>query len=540
MKYEEAVAAYAGVFRADTKRTSAEYLDTRYGIGYAYYNLKEYAKALDHFKYYIDNLPAANRDVKYRDALVRLGDCYYVTKQYSQSLSVFDEAIRHNKPQADYSYFRKGMVYGIMGNIDAANKSFDALLSEYPNSRHIANALYQKGRLNFENGSYPFAIDIFNRLIKSYPESSYIPYALQSHAIASVNMQNLKAAENDYKTILAKYPTHEVANDALLGLQEVLLKMGKSDEFDGYLGMFRDANPKSDQLESIEFEAAKSQYFNQQYAQAIKSLERYLISYPNTAQRVESRYLIADAYARIDQPQQSLDSYYMIADEVSFNKYSRVIQRIAELEYALGNFDKATTYFGKLEKIAASKKDEFQAWSGLMKSYFNTGNNSEAIRYGKLILDKGQVAPNAQSEALLLIAKASLAMGDNTQGRAYLDKTVESAKDQNGAEALYLIAEILYNNQLYQQSIDKLFQLNSDFSIYDYWLGKSFLLIADNYLAMGEDFQAKATLQSVIDNSPNVEIVDQARLKLMIVEEKAKELQNADLDTLEIEDVENR
>ncbi len=540
LKYEEAVDAYAGVFRSDTKRTSPEYLDTRYGIGYAYYNLKEYAKALDHFKYYIENLPETNKDVKYRDALVRLGDCYYVTKQYNRSLDIFDQVIKYNKQQADYSYLRKGVVYGIMGNIEASNRSFDILFSEYPTSRHIANGLYQKGRFNFENGSYNFAIEIFNKLIKDYPESTYIPYALQSHAIASTNMGNFGGAEKDYKSILEKYPTHEVANDALLGLQEVLQKTGKTSEFDGYLTSFREANPKSNQLESIEFEAAKSQYFNQQYDQAIRSLERYILSYPNSAQMVECRYLIADSYSRIDDPTKSLENFYLISNEISFNRYNRVIQRIAELEYSLNNFEKAITYFAQLEKIASTKKDEFSAWSGLMKSYYNIRDYGKTIENGKLILEKGQVALNAKNEALLLIAKAYLAQGDKKQGRDYLDQTVESAKDENGAEALYLIAEILYNNELYQESIDKLFQLNSNFSIYDYWLGKSFLLIADNYLAIGEDFQAKATLQSVMDNSPNKEIVDQAQLKLMTLVKKAKEMEATELDTLEVDDIQNR
>jgi hypothetical protein len=35
---------------------------------------------------------------------------------------------------------------------------------------------------------------------------------------------------------------------------------------------------------------------------------------------------------------------------------------------------------------------------------------------------------------------------------------------------------------------------------YDYWLAKSFILLADNYVKLKDNFQAKATLQSVLDN----------------------------------------
>lgn len=539
LKYSDAVEAYAAIFRADTKRNSPEYKDSRYGIGYAYYNLKEYAKAQGHFKYYIDRASSTGNEKKYRDALIRLGDCYYAQKQYQKSLNVFDEAILFDRQLADYCYFRKGVVYGIMSNIDAANKSFDVVLRNYPDSRYTDNTLYQKGQFNFENGSYSLAIDLFTKLINGYPQSNYVPYALQSRAISSTNIGLDQVAAADYKMILSKYSTHEIANNALLGLQQVSQKTGDTDAFDEYLALFRKANPKSNQLESIEFEAAKSQYFNQQYDQAIARLDRFLLTYPNSGFAIEAKYLSADAYYRIQDIENALKNYYSISNEISFNRYNRIIQRIAELEYASNNFEKSMEYFTLLERIAATNKEQLAAWSGLMKSNFNLDQYTESIVYAKQILEAGQVALNAKNEALLLIGKAYLALGEKAQAKDYLAQTFESAKDENGAEALYLIAEMLYKSELYQESIDKLFELNSNFSIYELWLGKSFLLIADNYLAIGEDFQAKATLQSVIDNSPIAEIIDQAELKLLTLEEKAKEMENTELDTLEIEDIEN-
>ncbi|MCK5702115.1 MAG: tetratricopeptide repeat protein, partial [Cyclobacteriaceae bacterium] len=420
LKYSEAVAPYAAVFRADVERKSTEYLDARYGIGYAYYNLKEYSKALEHFKYYTEQVNSKDNEEKYRDALIRTGDCYYATKQYQKSLKVFDEAAQFSPRQADYCYFRKGVVYGIMGDIDAANTNFDTVLKKFPNSRHIGNTLYQKARINFENGSYTFAIDLFTRLIKGYPESNYVPYALQSRAIASTNLGNNKVAEMDYKMILENYPTHEIANNALLGLQEALQKTGNTNDFDGYMTRFKNANPGSDQLESIEFEAAKSQYFNQQYDQTIMGLERFLTAYPNSALATEARYLVADACYRINNISKALENYYSISNEVSFNRYNRIIQRIAELEFASGKHEKSMEYFTKLEGIASSKKEQLAAWSGLMKSNYILGSYNESINYANQIIEKGQVALNAKNQALLLIGKSYLALDEKAKAREYL------------------------------------------------------------------------------------------------------------------------
>ncbi len=539
LKYDDAVASYAAVFRADSENNSPEYLNTRYGIGYAYFNLKDYKKAQGHFQYYIDHANSDENKVKYRDALIRLGDTFYANKLYQKSLLVLDEAIKFNRKQADYCYFRKGVVYGIMGNMDEANRNFKIVLKDYPKSRHTANTLYQMAQFNFENGSYSYAIEVFTKLINGYPESSYVPYALQSRAIASTNVGNDHVAEADYKYILDKYSTHEIAQNALLGLQQVLQRSGDTKDFNTYLSEFREANPESSQLESIEFEAAKSQYFNQQYDLAIKGLESFLASYPASGMATEAKYLIADSYYRIQNNIEALKKYYSISSEIGFNRHNRVIQRIAELEFATENFEKSVEHFENLEKIASTKKEQLAAWRGLMKANFILKKYNESIKYAEQILEKGQVALNAKNEALLMSGKSYLVLGEKDKARNYFEQTVESAKDENGAEALYMIAEILFDSELYQESIDKLFILNSSFSIYEFWLGKSFLLIADNYLAIGEDFQAKATLQSVIDNSPIEEIVDQAQLKLLTLDEKVEEeIETTELDTLEVEDTE--
>jgi hypothetical protein len=60
---------------------------------------------------------------------------------------------------------------------------------------------------------------------------------------------------------------------------------------------------------------------------------------------------------------------------------------------------------------------------------------------------------------------------------------------------------------------------------YDYWITKAFLLLADNFVAIGDNFQAKETLQSIIDNSEDTTAVNEAKehLQKIIADEKALE-----------------
>lgn len=115
---------------------------------------------------------------------------------------------------------------------------------------------------------------------------------------------------------------------------------------------------------------------------------------------------------------------------------------------------------------------------------------------------------------MLFKGKVSYQRGENEKALNEFLATVNAFKDENGAEAQYLIAEILYKQKQYKQSLDKLFELNDLFRSYEQWRGRSFLLIADNYMALDERFQARATLNSIIENAKDPQLVAEAREKL--------------------------
>lgn len=62
------------------------------------------------------------------------------------------------------------------------------------------------------------------------------------------------------------------------------------------------------------------------------------------------------------------------------------------------------------------------------------------------------------------------------------------------------------------------FDLAKEMPNYDYWVAKTFILLADNYVKLKDTFQAKATLQSIIDNyKGNDDILPLAQQKLQIL-----------------------
>lgn len=540
-KYDEAINSYGAVFRTATPN-NIYHLKARYGIGYAYYNSGQYDKALEHFKLYVNRLENAKNKLFYNDALLRLADTYYVTKSYDQALKYYEQAIGQDNPDKDYAYFQKGIVLGIQGNISDARSSFDVVLNNFSRSTYTDDALFQKSQLDFEQGNYDAAINGFTQLIQNKEQSGFVPLALLRRAIAYSNLQQYDQTEQDYKRILNEYPTHEAANSALSGLQQVLTNKGDLDEFDNYLAKYKTANPDDQALQSVEYESAKNLYFSQDYEKAITRFKDYIKSYPNTNFAYEAKYYIGESYYRMNQIENALEYHYGVIKDDKIDRTNRSIQRVAELEYMAGDYDQAVDYYIELANIAATKKEQYNAWSGLMESYYKLNNFDSVDFYAQLILEKGNVSANAQNKANLFMGKAAYSRGDYEKAKDEFLSVINSAKDENGAEAQYLTAEIFYKNAQYQESIEKLYDLNKNYSLYEEWLGKSFLLIADNYIALDENFQAKATLQSLIEKSPLQGVVDQAKAKLLRLEQEEKEevqRQKNEIDTTQYQIIDN-
>ncbi len=536
-RYAQATEAYQGVLDAlrgqRLEGDKAMYqTKAKYGLGYVYFNTKEYTKALANFEEYLRLVTLRGQDKSnyfYDDALIRLADTYYVTKAYGKAVDAYDRAIRERNPDIAYAYYQKGIIQGIQGQYGEGVANLDKVVRGYPDSPYRDDAMLQKAQLTFEQGNYNAAIAGFTQLIKTNPQSNLVPYALVRRALAYSNQQQYAAAGEDYKQILDDYGTHKTANSALLGLQEVTAKGGGGD-FSRYLAKYKAANPENENVANIEYETAKNLYFSQDYDAAIEQLNNFINNYPQHRNVDEARYYIGESYYRAERNEQALKVFYQVEANGKYPRMSRVVERIAELEQSAGNLANAIIYFQKLANLAGNKKEQYAAWSGLMRSYYTLAQNNRTVldsveKYAELIIERGNVSANAVNQALLYQGKAAYEQGNTEQARQLFTRTVAAAKDENGAEAQYLLARILYDEGQHNKSIETLYELNKNFSIYENWLGQSFLLVADNYVALDEDFQAEATLNSVIENSPVKEVVDEAKRRLQTLNDAERERQ---------------
>lgn len=529
-KYDRALDAYLKAINK-TVSTNDWYQALLYGTAYAYYNTKQFNKALLYFNKYINE---GQQMPYFEDALLRSADCYYVTKRYDQAINQYGK-IKGTDDQ-DYIYFQLGVVNGLQDNNKNALKNYDRVINDFQSSKFYDNALFQKALLTFEAGDYAKAVEQFKEMLQKVPQSNLVPFALSKRAIAYFNLSQYELALVDYRNILQNYMSHPTANGALLGLQEIYAIQNIEGDFDEFLLAYKKANPNDRDVSNIEYDAAKSLYFNQSYEKAGLAFKNFIENYPDNAKVAEARYYMADAYYRKGAYNEALPIFNEVIASSNSIFRKRAVQKVADIELNNANYDKAEAFYKQLLKLAENPRDQYNAWSGLLTIAEQRNAYDEIINYSDLIINKGNVNTKALTEAYVSKGLAYFNQGKYDLALKPFELAIATAEDENAAEAKYLIALMDYNNAQYQESLNTLFELNETFSAFEEWLGKSFLLIADNYFALEEVFQAKATLNSIIENATSTLLVDEARLRLDFInnEEQQQDSINNAVDSIKI------
>ncbi|MBD2754473.1 tetratricopeptide repeat protein [Spirosoma validum] len=515
-QYDTAIPIYASV----SKSGSTYATKSLYGLGYAYYNKKDYGNAATYFRDFVGKRASVDDQAQVQDATIRLADSYLATKQYENALRSYDQAIAQNAADKDYASYQKAVTLSYLGRDTEAKSQFDQVQRQYPNSRFVDESLFQRANVDFEKGSYQVAIQGFTKLIQDKPNSSLIPAALLKRAIAYGNIQQYDPAVADYKRILDNYGNSEQAQSALLGIQNALSDAGRPEEFSQVLGQYKKSNPGSTDVERVQFDNAKDIYANGKYAQAIQSLQAFMQEYPNSPSTNEARYYIAESYRQTNDPANALRYYNQIIADNKSDYLIRAATRAADLESKQKNYPRAIQNYRVILSKASGKPDQVTAQLGMMDTYFVYPKLDSAAILARDIVAAGSVVPGAQNRAQLMLGKVALAKSDYKTAQTEFDKTIALAKDVNGAEALYHLGEIQNKQKKYKESTATLLKFNEQFADFEYWKGKAFILVADNNVALDETTQAKAVLNSIIENSSDETIIAEAKQKLATLESK--------------------
>jgi tetratricopeptide (TPR) repeat protein len=123
----------------------------------------------------------------------------------------------------------------------------------------------------------------------------------------------------------------------------------------------------------------------------------------------------------------------------------------------------------------------------------------------------------------MAIAKAYQVNGQYDLAIANYKSVVTLNKAALAAEARYEIANSWFAVNKLSDAEKAAFEVISKSGSYDFWVTKAYILLGDVYFRQKDYFNAKATYQSIVDNTIVPEFKNEAQAKLnKVIEEESK------------------
>lgn len=523
--YDLALKYYKKYRKLSAAGGQSTYSTALYGMAYAHFNKKQYEKAGTLFWKFLQNKNYEKSTLK-SDAFLRLADTYFIRKSYQKALSNYQKALDARTANPDYALYQKALCEGALGNLSDKAQSLTAMVKQNSRSVYRDDAMFELGTTYLVLNNNQKAMEWFHRISQEHPRSPFAPKALLKSGLTYYNNnQNTKALET-LKQAVSQYPGSSEAKQALASIKTIYVEMGNADAYITLANQLAEGSVSGGEQDSLIYQAAENQFLEGRYEKAHQGMNQYLSAYPRGIFAVSAHFYRAECARMNGDKTNALADYQTVISQPGNGLFIRSAQsNAAQIAFALKDYPLALENF---QALAQHGDNTLAIQTGLMRCHYQLNHPTEAIAAARMVLKDAQTGAELNTEANFVIGMSKKEVRDLDNALVYLKKTTMATKSKMGAQAKYNIALLQFHQQKIKESEATIFELISQYAAHDYWVAKSFILLADVYIENDNNFQARQTLQSIIDNYDGPELVQEAQRKLSLIQPEKPAEENPD------------
>jgi len=519
--FEDALSDYLQFKNNPAALRTEEVKDLDYNLGYTYFKLKDYNKAISYYQAYADKGTDA---AKKNDANVRLGDCFFVTSKYWPAIESYNKVLQSVSPEKDYAAFQKAISYGFIDRSATKIEELNGFISRYPKSSLKDDALFELGNSYIKENQEQIGLETYDRLINDYPGSTLVPRVLLRQGLVFYNSNKNDLALIKFKTVVRDYPNSQEAIQAVATAKLIYVDTGKVSEYASWVEGLDFVEVSDSELDNASYESAEKQNLQGKKEAAIKGYENYIRDFPNGLHAINANFRLAQLYFAKGDKDQALPGYTFVANSGASEYSEQALTRVCEIYIGNKDYASALPFLQRLELIADIQQNRTFAQSNLMKGYYEQKNYDQTIAYAEKVLETDNIDDRIKSDAQIMIARSAIATGNEERAEKAYSEVLKIASGGLAAEAWYYDAYFKQKAASFEASNTSVQKLARDYSSYKEWGGKGLILMAKNYYALDDAYQATYILESVIANFGDYDqIVADAEGELAII--KSKEAQ---------------
>lgn len=494
-----------------------EYELTDYNLGYVWYNAGDYAKALPYFMAYVSKAGQSKRPDMIVDARNRIADCYYIRADYPSAISYYDKVIDYGKVDADYALFQKGFAQGLNNNNAAKITTLTGLITKYPKSTYVPNALFERGRAYVATEQPSRGEADFTNIIAWYTGSQFVPPAMVQLGLIYYNAGENEKAIAQFRKVIENYRNTPEARNAVNGLRNAYTDMDDVESFFAYMKNVEGLGDiEASTRDSMLYISGENQYVKGNCERSSEIFRNYLREFPSGSFATNARFYMADCLNRSGKVDEALDLYLRVVSVGNNQFMEQSLLGAASITFGKKDYNDAWSLYERLGREASSPENRLYSYLGMMRAASALEDDDRVIASAELVLGSEKLTEDLAREATFLTAKANQRLGNNTDALDDYRRVAQEVATAYGAESKFRVAELLWIAGDIDGSEKEANQFVDMSSPHAYWTGKTFLLLSDIAIKKGDTFQAKATLQSLIDyyTVRDDGIIEEARAKL--------------------------
>ncbi|MCB0508034.1 MAG: tetratricopeptide repeat protein [Bacteroidetes bacterium] len=504
-----------------------------YLYGYNYYKMKNYKNASTYFSNAVGQLKLdknpSNQQQIYPDAVLRLADCYFMQKQYNAAELNYDKIIKTNATGADYALYQKSLIDGVGGKFDDKIAGMKALTVRFPNSGFADDAYMQIGKTYMALDKDDEAINAFTSIINKYPNSDLVAESYLKLGLIYFNKDDLDKSLNWYQKVVQKYPSTPESNEAMLAIKEIFIAKGNPDAYITFANNHPGSQVTVSEQDSIIYLAAERQFFAGKTDNALEGFKNYLSRFPNGYFALQANFYYAECLFTKQDFDDALSGYNYVIKQAQNRFTERAVARAANIYfYDLKDYQQAFNLYTQLQTIATQDENKRESLIGLMRTAYETKQYQESYNNAVKVAALPSLTDFYKNEVSYYKGMSQYHLSNYDKALKDLEGVITNANNEKAAEAQYTYSYIYYQNGNKNQAEKECNNFINKFPSYEYYLGKTYILLSDIYKDENKMLQAKATLQGLLDNySKEDEVRAEAQQKLDAI--LAKELQNSNL-----------
>ncbi|WP_353778087.1 tetratricopeptide repeat protein [Winogradskyella sp. 3972H.M.0a.05] len=520
--YNDALIGFKQFQQQSQAQNTSEIKNIDYNIAYTYFKLKNYPSATASFEKFIN----ANTDDNLRrnDAYLRLGDGYFVSSKYNDAINAYDKAININEIESDYAYFQKAMSYGYIGQVPKKQSELNTFIIGYPRSSLRDDAMYELGNSYVKSGNVSEAMTMYDNLNSEYKSSEFVPKALLRQGLVYYNANDNESALSKFKRVASQFPSTEEAVQAVGTARLIYIDLGRTDEYAAWVKGLDYIEVTDAELDNTSYLAAEKQYLDGNTEKAIRQFNKYLNEFPNGIHALKSHFYLAQLYYKKELFDNAEPHYEYVVSKPNGEYTEQALVRLSEIYLNNSKWSASIPVLERLEAEADYPQNVTYAQSNLMNAYYQLEDYSKAETYAEKVLQNTKLDNKVKSDAQIIIARSAIKTGNEAKAKEAYAKVEKIATGVVAAEALYYNAYFKNKEGQFQASNNVVQKLAQDYSSYKYYSAKGLVVMAKNYYALNDAFQATYILESVISNFPEFDdVVEEAQAELSKIKaEEAK------------------